>query len=225
MLTAYLEDVERSEDHIPDLSKNEETQRFLSKKPTKSFSMTAGKELKDMQCWHCKGYGHRRGDKNCPKFKSASIQTTRLKWSYEDPMYRYIEDNKRREKEKRIQQLQALLISSTDSSESEVIEKSERKKSKKKKKKRKSTEPISKCQERQALYFQGTKTSHSDTDSKHKGHKRKRNDSDCLEKEIHSKRHKKHKHSSKEKRPYSPSSVKSDQDKKTVKKKKKKRHK
>ncbi|KAK3603831.1 hypothetical protein CHS0354_042837 [Potamilus streckersoni] len=203
------EDVERSEEHIPDLFENEEVHRFPANIPAKG--------------WHCKGYGHRRGDKNCPKFKSASVQTKRLRWSHEDPMYRYIEDNKRREKEKRIQQLMALLISSTDSSDSEATEKSKRKKSKRKKKK-KATKPISKCQEEKALYFQEARTSHSAPDSKHKGHKKKRNDSDCLEKEIHRKKQKKHKLSSKEKRPCSPLSVKSDQVKKTVKKKKKKRH-
>lgn len=35
--------------------------------------MPLGKEVKVMQCWRCKAYGHRTGDKECPLSKTGNI--------------------------------------------------------------------------------------------------------------------------------------------------------
>ncbi len=51
--------VERPEDAIPDLPENQKAREFLKKAPTKGLFMPLGKEVKVMQCWRCKAYGHR----------------------------------------------------------------------------------------------------------------------------------------------------------------------
>ncbi len=53
------EKVERPEDCIPDLPENQAVREFLKKAPTKGLYMPLGKEVKVMQCWRCKAYGHR----------------------------------------------------------------------------------------------------------------------------------------------------------------------
>lgn len=49
----------RPEDSIPDLPENQAARDFLKKAPTKGLFMPLGKEVKVMQCWRCKAYGHR----------------------------------------------------------------------------------------------------------------------------------------------------------------------
>lgn len=49
----------RPEDTIPDLPENQAAREFLRKAPTKGLYMPLGKEVKVMQCWRCKAYGHR----------------------------------------------------------------------------------------------------------------------------------------------------------------------
>lgn len=51
--------IERPEDCIPDLPENQAVREFLRKAPTKGLHMPLGKEVKVMQCWRCKAYGHR----------------------------------------------------------------------------------------------------------------------------------------------------------------------
>uniref|UniRef100_A0A3Q3X5C1 Uncharacterized protein n=1 Tax=Mola mola TaxID=94237 RepID=A0A3Q3X5C1_MOLML len=46
----------------------EQARDFLAHAPTKGLWMPLGKEVKVMQCWRCKRYGHRTGDKECPFF-------------------------------------------------------------------------------------------------------------------------------------------------------------
>ena len=57
------EDVEeeevRPEDAIPDLPENQAAREFLKSAPTRGLFMPLGKEVKVMQCWRCKAYGHR----------------------------------------------------------------------------------------------------------------------------------------------------------------------
>ena len=52
------EDV-RPEDAIPDLPENQAAREFLKTAPTNGLYMPLGKEVKVMQCWRCKAYGHR----------------------------------------------------------------------------------------------------------------------------------------------------------------------
>uniref|UniRef100_A0A8D0DZL5 Retinitis pigmentosa 9 protein n=1 Tax=Salvator merianae TaxID=96440 RepID=A0A8D0DZL5_SALMN len=137
----------KPEDCIPDVPGNENAREFLAHAPTKGLWMPLGKEVKVMQCWRCKRYGHRTGDKECPFFIKGNQKLEQFRVAHEDPMYDIIRENKRHEKEMRIQQLKQLLedttseedsssSSSSGSSERQGKHKKKRKKKEKKKKKR-----------------------------------------------------------------------------------------
>ncbi|XP_072365856.1 retinitis pigmentosa 9 protein isoform X5 [Scyliorhinus torazame] len=66
------EDDDKPEDCIPDLPGNEGARDFLAHAPTKGLWMPLGKEVKVMQCWRCKNFGHRTGDRECPYFISGN---------------------------------------------------------------------------------------------------------------------------------------------------------
>ena len=51
----------KPEDAIPDLPENQAAREFLKSAPTHGLFMPLGKEVKVMQCWRCKAYGHRCG--------------------------------------------------------------------------------------------------------------------------------------------------------------------
>ncbi|KAM9023856.1 retinitis pigmentosa 9 protein [Guaruba guarouba] len=139
----------KPEDCIPDVPGNEGAREFLAHAPTKGLWMPLGKEVKVMQCWRCKRYGHRTGDKECPFFIKGNQKLEQYRVAHEDPMYNIIKENKRQEREKRIQQLKQLLEDSTSednsdkddedsssSSSSEGRDKHKKKKRKKEKKKK-----------------------------------------------------------------------------------------
>lgn len=137
---------DKPEDCIPAEPGNEEARTFLAHAPTKGLWMPLGKEVKVMQCWRCKRYGHRTGDRECPFFIKGNQKLEQFRVAHEDPMYDIIRENKRNEKETRIQQLQQLLqdttstssdsdSSSTSSSSSDHHRSKKRKKRKDKKKK------------------------------------------------------------------------------------------
>ncbi|XP_049640959.1 retinitis pigmentosa 9 protein [Suncus etruscus] len=138
------EDETKPEDCIPDVPGNEHAREFLAHAPTKGLWMPLGKEVKVMQCWRCKRYGHRTGDKECPFFIKGNQKLEQFRVAHEDPMYDIIRENKRHEKDIRIQQLKQLLEdstsdedgSSTSSSECKEKHKKRKKKEKQKKKKR-----------------------------------------------------------------------------------------
>ncbi|XP_053190269.1 retinitis pigmentosa 9 protein [Scomber japonicus] len=109
---------EKPEDCIPAEPGNEEARNFLAHAPTKGLWMPLGKEVKVMQCWRCKRYGHRTGDRECPFFIKGNQKLEQFRVAHEDPMYDLIRENKRNEKETRIQQLQQLLQDTTSSSSS-----------------------------------------------------------------------------------------------------------
>lgn len=69
-----MEKEPRPEDVIPDEPQNQAAREFLKHAPTKGLWMPLGKEVKVMQCWRCKSYGHRTGDKECPFFLSGNQQ-------------------------------------------------------------------------------------------------------------------------------------------------------
>uniref|UniRef100_A0A3B3H872 RP9 pre-mRNA splicing factor n=1 Tax=Oryzias latipes TaxID=8090 RepID=A0A3B3H872_ORYLA len=110
---------EKPEDCIPAEPGNEEARSFLAQAPTRGLWMPLGKEVKVMQCWRCKRYGHRTGDKECPFFIKGNQKLEQFRVAHEDPMYDLIRENKRNEKETRIQQLQQLLQDTTSSSDSD----------------------------------------------------------------------------------------------------------
>ncbi|XP_021564858.1 retinitis pigmentosa 9 protein homolog [Carlito syrichta] len=137
------EDETKPEDCIPDVPGNEHAREFLAHAPTKGLWMPLGKEVKVMQCWRCKRYGHRTGDKECPFFIKGNQKLEQFRVAHEDPMYDIIRDNKRHEKDRGIQQLKQLLEDSTSdedgssSSSSDCKEKHKKRKKKEKHKKRK----------------------------------------------------------------------------------------
>ncbi|XP_062481497.1 retinitis pigmentosa 9 protein isoform X2 [Pezoporus occidentalis] len=140
----------KPEDCIPDVPGNEGAREFLAHAPTKGLWMPLGKEVKVMQCWRCKRYGHRTGDKECPFFIKGNQKLEQFRVAHEDPMYNIIKENKRQEREKRIQELKQLLEDSTsednsdeddeDSSSSTSSEGRDKHKKKKRKKEKKKKE-------------------------------------------------------------------------------------
>ncbi|KAI1303573.1 Retinitis pigmentosa 9 -like protein [Halotydeus destructor] len=126
---------ERPEDCIPDRPENSEARDFLARAPTKGLWMPLGKEVKVMQCWRCKAYGHRSGDKECPMFLSGNREMEQFRFAQEDPMASYLSDN-RKEKEEKVKQLMKLVNeTTTDESSSEDAEKSSKGSRRKKKSK------------------------------------------------------------------------------------------
>ncbi|XP_040909950.1 retinitis pigmentosa 9 protein isoform X2 [Toxotes jaculatrix] len=95
------ESEEKPEDCIPAEPGNEEARSFLAHAPTKGLWMPLGKEVKVMQCWRCKRYGHRTGDRECPFFIKGNQKLEQFRVAHEDPMYDIIRENKRNEKETR----------------------------------------------------------------------------------------------------------------------------
>ncbi|XP_074140426.1 retinitis pigmentosa 9 protein isoform X3 [Sminthopsis crassicaudata] len=96
------EDETKPEDCIPDVPGNEHAREFLAHAPTKGLWMPLGKEVKVMQCWRCKRYGHRTGDKECPFFIKGNQKLEQFRVAHEDPMYDIIRENKRHEKDVRL---------------------------------------------------------------------------------------------------------------------------
>ncbi|KAM4689406.1 retinitis pigmentosa 9 protein isoform 2-T2 [Discoglossus pictus] len=135
------EDEPKPEDCIPDLPGNEHARDFLAHAPKKGLWMPLGKEVKVMQCWRCKQYGHRTGDRECPYFIKGNQKIEQFRVAHEDPMYGLIKEKQHQEKQARIQQLKKLLEDSTSeessSSSSSVSSHGKHKKKKKKKDKKK----------------------------------------------------------------------------------------
>ncbi|KAE8597231.1 hypothetical protein XENTR_v10016396 [Xenopus tropicalis] len=136
------EDEPKPEDCIPDLPGNEHARDFLAHAPTRGLWMPLGKEVKVMQCWRCKQYGHRTGDRECPYFIKGNQKIEQFRVAHEDPMYGLIKNKEHEEKQMRIQQLKKLLEDSTSdesssSSSGDSHGKHKKKKKKKDKKKRK----------------------------------------------------------------------------------------
>ncbi|KAM6959356.1 retinitis pigmentosa 9 protein [Aplochiton taeniatus] len=125
---------DKPEDCIPSGPGNEDARDFLAHAPTKGLWMPLGKEVKVMQCWRCKRYGHRTGDRECPFFIKGNQKLEQFRVAHEDPMYDLIRENKRNEKETRIQQLQKLLQDTTSSSDSDSSSSSGHRRRRKKKK-------------------------------------------------------------------------------------------
>ncbi|RXM99416.1 Retinitis pigmentosa 9 protein, partial [Acipenser ruthenus] len=95
------EDDDKPEDCIPDSPGNQDAREFLAHAPTKGLWMPLGKEVKVMQCWRCKRYGHRTGDRECPFFIKGNQKLEQFRVAHEDPMYDLIRENRRFEKETR----------------------------------------------------------------------------------------------------------------------------
>ncbi|XP_009071622.1 PREDICTED: retinitis pigmentosa 9 protein, partial [Acanthisitta chloris] len=162
----------KPEDCIPDVPGNESAREFLAHAPTKGLWMPLGKEVKVMQCWRCKRYGHRTGDKECPFFIKGNQKLEQFRVAHEDPMYDIIRENKRHEKEMRIQQLKQLLEDSTSDDNSDDSDEgdadgssstsSEHKHKKKKRKKEKKKKEKKKKKKRKCKSSKSNEKSESD---------------------------------------------------------------
>uniref|UniRef100_A0A8C6B748 Retinitis pigmentosa 9 protein n=1 Tax=Monodon monoceros TaxID=40151 RepID=A0A8C6B748_MONMO len=97
----FQEDETKPEDCIPDVPGSEHAREFLAHAPTKGLWMPLGKEVRVMQCWRCKRYDHRTGDKECPFFIKGNQKLEQFRVAHEDPMYDIIRENKRHEKDVR----------------------------------------------------------------------------------------------------------------------------
>ncbi|XP_008420033.1 retinitis pigmentosa 9 protein [Poecilia reticulata] len=159
---------EKPEDCIPADPGNEDARNFLANAPTKGLWMPLGKEVKVMQCWRCKRYGHRTGDRECPFFIKGNQKLEQFRVAHEDPMYDLIRENKRNEKETRIQQLQQLLqdttSSSSDSDSSSSSSSSSSDHHRKKRKKRKDKKKKEKKKKKRKRKHKSSKTDNSDSD-------------------------------------------------------------
>ncbi|GAU91376.1 hypothetical protein RvY_03639 [Ramazzottius varieornatus] len=123
---------ERPEDCIPDRPENKDAREFLAKAPSKGLWMPLGKEVKVMQCWKCKNYGHRSGDKECPLYESGNRKIEQFRYMHEDPMYGFVQEHKAAQKEERIKMLQSLLEDSDE--EKKAAKKKKKEKADKKEK-------------------------------------------------------------------------------------------
>ncbi|KAH3759510.1 retinitis pigmentosa 9 protein [Pelomyxa schiedti] len=86
------EEEERPEDCIPDTPENQKAREFLARAPTKGLWMPLGQEVKVMQCWRCKNYGHRAGDRECKFFQSGNLQLEQQRKVMEDPMTEFLRE-------------------------------------------------------------------------------------------------------------------------------------
>jgi len=121
-------DEEKPEDSIPDLPENQQAREFLKKAPTKGLWMPLGKEVKVMQCWRCKAFGHRTGDKECPMKMSGNFRSESMRKLWEDPMATYVNRNdeeKERIKEEKLERIRVL---------KEILEQSKKEKKRKRSK-------------------------------------------------------------------------------------------
>uniref|UniRef100_A0A8C5PAT4 Retinitis pigmentosa 9 protein n=1 Tax=Leptobrachium leishanense TaxID=445787 RepID=A0A8C5PAT4_9ANUR len=96
------EDEPKPEDCIPDLPGNESARDFLAHAPTRGLWMPLGKEVKVMQCWRCKQYGHRTGDRECPYFIKGNQKIEQFRVAHEDPMFGLMKEKEHQEKQIRI---------------------------------------------------------------------------------------------------------------------------
>ncbi|XP_044026988.1 retinitis pigmentosa 9 protein [Siniperca chuatsi] len=159
---------DKPEDCIPAEPGNEEARSFLAHAPTKGLWMPLGREVKVMQCWRCKRYGHRTGDRECPFFIKGNQKLEQFRVAHEDPMYDVIRENKRNEKETRIQQLQQLLqdttSSNSDSSSSSSSSSSDHHRSKKRKKRKDKKKKDKKKRKRKRKHKSSKTSDCSDSD-------------------------------------------------------------
>ena len=95
--------------------------------------MPVGKQVKVMQCFRCKAYGHRTNDKECPLAKQGNLLLDSERQAREDPMSVFVANKikLREEKYARANYLKQIM----DDIRKEQIEKKRKRELKKEKKK------------------------------------------------------------------------------------------
>jgi len=126
------EKTKKPEDAIPDLPENKSARDFLKIAPTSGLWMPLGKEVKVMQCWRCKAYGHRTGDRECPLRMAGNPEIESARQAREDPMTQYLAEQSKNieKKETKTSSIKQWL---------ELLKKEKAKKKKRKKKKHKAS--------------------------------------------------------------------------------------
>nr|CCA16485.1 predicted protein putative [Albugo laibachii Nc14] len=81
------------EESIPDRLENQSAREFLKHAPSKGLWLPMGVEVKVMQCWRCKAYGHRTGDRECPLSIGGNLILDAERQAREDPMAKYVASN------------------------------------------------------------------------------------------------------------------------------------
>ena len=109
-----------------------------------------GVEVKVMQCWRCKAYGHRTGDRECPLSVAGNLVLDAERQAREDPMAKYVAStlsslleekplliSKKEQKEKKKQELEKLLQEIREEEKQKRKKKSKEKETNKNKKEKK----------------------------------------------------------------------------------------
>lgn len=133
------EEEHRPEDDIPDLPENQSAREFLKNAPSKGLWLPMGVEVKVMQCWRCKAYGHRANDRECPLLLQGNVALDSERQAREDPMCSFVATKmeNRREKYERVRHLMAIMEEIREEERQRQKKKEKRKKKKKEKEKRK----------------------------------------------------------------------------------------
>ena len=76
----------RPEDAVPDYPQNRAVREFLKKAPAKGGKVALGEGTVLNQCWRCKLYGHRTGDRSCPYFTVGNLEAEAERQIREDPL-------------------------------------------------------------------------------------------------------------------------------------------
>ncbi len=77
---------ERPEDAVPDYPQNRLVREFLKRAPAKGGKVALGEGTVLNQCWRCKLYGHRTGDRSCPYFTVGNLEAEAERQIREDPL-------------------------------------------------------------------------------------------------------------------------------------------
>jgi retinitis pigmentosa 9 protein len=122
-------DDELREEAIPDLPENSIAREFLKSAPKQGLWQPLGKEVKVMQCWRCKAYGHRTNDRECPLNKQGNLISDSERQAREDPLANFVSTKvaERRAKYERVDELKRIMSDIRD----ELHEKKRIKKEKK----------------------------------------------------------------------------------------------
>ena len=129
------EEEDDPEEAIPDLPENAGAREFLRTAPTRGLHMPLGVEVKVMQCFRCKAYGHRTGDRDCPLTKQGNFLLDAERQAREDPMSEFVAKKlqERQLRHDRVEQLKLIV----EDIRREEKERKKRKREEKKKKKKK----------------------------------------------------------------------------------------
>ncbi|KNB46578.1 hypothetical protein JH06_0335 [Blastocystis sp. subtype 4] len=97
-----LDEEDHPERKIPDIPENKRVRDFLRSMPLTGHGAAFGKEIRVVQCYRCKCYGHRAGDPECKYTTTGDLGQELQRRVREDPMtfFRKIDEEKPKESKK-----------------------------------------------------------------------------------------------------------------------------